>query len=167
MQNYQNRDGPPAQGFNGPPPPPGQNQMPPHHGQGNMPPSPPPHAGGGQPNYQPQTPNTEAGYYQQGGAPGIKVVTKVTKGTQGRPTKVVTLATKVAHLVTLVATHHFHLPTTEATPTHRHMRVVAILATLAATKDAKANEHDQEYNCISRHPCSTVAFWKRWCASVV
>ncbi|XP_066357167.1 multiple organellar RNA editing factor 8, chloroplastic/mitochondrial-like [Miscanthus floridulus] len=78
MQNYQNRDGPPAQGFNGPPPPPGQNQMPPHHGQGNMPP-PPPHAGGGQPNYQHQMPNPQAGYntggaphYQQGGAPGYQ-----------------------------------------------------------------------------------------------
>ncbi|XP_066388654.1 multiple organellar RNA editing factor 8, chloroplastic/mitochondrial-like [Miscanthus floridulus] len=79
MQNYQNRDGPPAQGFNGPPLPPGQNQMPPHHGQGNMPPPPPPHAGGGQPNYQNQMPNPQAGYntggaphYQQGGAPGYQ-----------------------------------------------------------------------------------------------
>ncbi|CAD6209808.1 unnamed protein product [Miscanthus lutarioriparius] len=82
MQKYQNRDGPPAQGFNGPPPPPGQNQMPPHHGQGNMPPSPPPHAGGGQPNYQPQMPNTEAGYYQQGGAPGYQ---GGNQGYQGNP----------------------------------------------------------------------------------
>ena len=122
MQNYQNRDGPPAQGFNGPPPPPGQNQMPPHHGQGNMPPSPPPP---GQPNYQPQMPNTEAGYYQQGGAPGIKVVTKVTKGTQGRPTKVA------------------HLATEEATPTHRHTRVVAILASLVAAEATKVNEATQ------------------------
>ncbi|XP_066357428.1 multiple organellar RNA editing factor 8, chloroplastic/mitochondrial-like [Miscanthus floridulus] len=80
---YQNRDGPPAQGFNGPPPPPGQNQMPPHHGQGNMPPSPPPpHAGGGRPNYQPQMPNTEAGYYQQGGAPGYQ---GGNQGYQGNP----------------------------------------------------------------------------------
>ncbi|EER92766.1 hypothetical protein BDA96_01G517800 [Sorghum bicolor] len=78
MQNFQNRDGPPAQGFSGPPPPPGQNQMPPQHVQGNMPP-PPPHAGGGQPNYQPQMPNPQAGYnpggaphYQQGGAPGYQ-----------------------------------------------------------------------------------------------
>ena len=81
---------------------------------------------------------------------GIKVVTKVTKGTQARPTKVVTLATKVAHLVTLVATNH--LPTKEATPTHRHMRVVAILATLVAALATKVkeatrttNEHDHEY----------------------
>ncbi|EER92767.1 hypothetical protein BDA96_01G517900 [Sorghum bicolor] len=80
MQNYQNRDGPLAQGFNGPPPPPGQNQMPPHHGQDNMPPPPPPpHAGGGQPNYDSQMPNPQAGYntggaphYQQGGAPGYQ-----------------------------------------------------------------------------------------------
>lgn len=87
---------------------------------------------------------------------GIKVVTKVTKGTQAQPTrvvtlvtKVVTLATKVAHLVTLVATHHLHLPTKGATPTHRHMRVVAVLATLVATKVKEAtrtsNEHDHEY----------------------
>lgn len=81
---------------------------------------------------------------------GIKVVTKVTKGTQGRPTKVVTLATKVAHLVTLVATNR--LPTKEATPTHRHIQVVAILATLVAAQATKvkeatrtSNEHDHEY----------------------
>jgi len=81
---------------------------------------------------------------------GIKVVIKVTKGTQGRPTEVVTLATKVAHLVTLVATNH--LPTKEATPTHRHIRVVAILATLVAAQATKvkeatriSNEHDHEY----------------------
>lgn len=80
---------------------------------------------------------------------GIKVVTKVTKGTQARPTKVVTLATKVAHLVTLVATHHLHLPTKEATPMHRHTLVVAILATLVAAQATKvkeatrtSNEHD-------------------------
>jgi hypothetical protein len=72
---------------------------------------------------------------------GIKVVTKVTKGTQGRPTKVVTLATKVAHLVTLVANPH--LPTKEATPTHRHTRVVAILATLVAAEATKVNEATQ------------------------
>ncbi|AQL09313.1 DAG protein [Zea mays] len=78
MQNYQNRDGPPAQGFNGPPPPPGQNQMPSHHSQGNMSPQ-PPHAGGGQPNYQPQMQNPQTGYnpggaphYQQGAAPGYQ-----------------------------------------------------------------------------------------------
>ncbi|CAL4999958.1 unnamed protein product [Urochloa decumbens] len=64
MQNFQNRDMPPGQGFNAPPPGPGQNQMPPrdgppHHAQGNMPP-PPPHAGGGPSNYQ------------QGGAPGYQ-----------------------------------------------------------------------------------------------
>ena len=74
---------------------------------------------------------------------GIKVVTKVTKGTQARPTKVVTLATKVATN---------HLPTKEATPTHRHIRVVAILATLVAAQATKvkeatriSNEHDHEY----------------------
>ncbi|XP_062191715.1 multiple organellar RNA editing factor 8, chloroplastic/mitochondrial-like [Phragmites australis] len=86
MQNFQNRDAPPGQGFNGPPPPPGQNQMPPregppmHHGQGNIPPPPPPpHAAGGPPNYQPQMPNPQAGYtpggappFQQGGAPGYQ-----------------------------------------------------------------------------------------------
>ena len=72
---------------------------------------------------------------------GIKVVTKVTKGTQGRPTKVVTLATKVAHLVTLVATQH--LPTKEATPTHRHTWVVAILASLVAAEATKVNEATQ------------------------
>ncbi|TVU04894.1 hypothetical protein EJB05_48038 [Eragrostis curvula] len=78
MQNFQNRDAPPGQGFNGPPPP-GQNQMPPregppmHHGQGMPPPPPPHHAAGGPPNFQPQMPNPQAGYnnpganYQQGG----------------------------------------------------------------------------------------------------
>ncbi|KAL6644460.1 hypothetical protein ACP70R_016068 [Stipagrostis hirtigluma subsp. patula] len=84
MQNFQNRDAPPGQGFNSPPPPPGQNQMPPregppmHHAQGNMPP-PPRTPGGPPPNYQPQMPNPQAGYtpggpphYQQGGAPGYQ-----------------------------------------------------------------------------------------------
>ncbi|CAL5005033.1 unnamed protein product [Urochloa decumbens] len=86
MQNFQNRDVPPGQGFNAPPPGPGQNQMPPrdgppHHAQGNMPP-PPPHAGGGPPNYlqggapgyPPQGGYTPGGPppYQQGGAPGYQ-----------------------------------------------------------------------------------------------
>ncbi|KAG2627323.1 multiple organellar RNA editing factor 8, chloroplastic/mitochondrial-like [Panicum virgatum] len=87
MQNFQNRDVPPGQGYNAPPPPPGQNQMPsrdgpPHHAQGHMPrPPPPPQAGGGPPNYQqggtpgyPQagyTPGSAPGY-QQGGAPGYQ-----------------------------------------------------------------------------------------------
>ena len=56
---------------------------------------------------------------------GIKVVIKVTKGTQGRPTKVA------------------HLATEEATPTHRHTRVVAILATLVAAEATKVNEATQ------------------------
>ncbi|KAG2619109.1 hypothetical protein PVAP13_3NG140807 [Panicum virgatum] len=74
MQNFQNRDVPPGQGYNAPPPPPGQNQMPPrdgppHHAQGHMPPPPPPpHAGGGPPNYQ----QGGAPGYQQGGAPGYQ-----------------------------------------------------------------------------------------------
>ncbi|TKW11422.1 hypothetical protein SEVIR_6G232700v4 [Setaria viridis] len=86
MQNFQNRDVPPGQGYNSPPPP-GQNQMPPregppHHAQGNMPPPPPPpHAGGAPPNYQqggapgyPQGGYTPGGAppYQQGGAPGYQ-----------------------------------------------------------------------------------------------
>lgn len=78
---------------------------------------------------------------------GIKAVTKVTKGTQARPTKVVTLATKVAHQVTLAATRH--LPTKEATPTHRHTRAEATPATLVAAQVKEAtrttNEHDHEY----------------------
>ncbi|KAL6900713.1 hypothetical protein ACP4OV_005389 [Aristida adscensionis] len=85
MQNFQNRDAPPGQGFNSPPPP-GQNPMPQregppmHHAQGNMPPpTPPPHSPGGPPNYQPQMQNPQGGYtpggaphYQQGGAPGYQ-----------------------------------------------------------------------------------------------
>ncbi|CAN6211224.1 unnamed protein product [Urochloa humidicola] len=70
MQNFQNRDGRPGQGFNSPSPLPGQNPMPPsgappmHHAQGNMAP-PPPQNGRAPPSYQPHAPN-----YQQGGAPG-------------------------------------------------------------------------------------------------
>uniref|UniRef100_A0A0E0ETN5 MORF/ORRM1/DAG-like MORF domain-containing protein n=1 Tax=Oryza meridionalis TaxID=40149 RepID=A0A0E0ETN5_9ORYZ len=76
MQNFQNRDVPPGQGFNSPPPP-GQGPVlprdapPMHHAQGNVPPPPPPNAG--PPNYQPHAPNPQ-GYtnYQQGGAPGYQ-----------------------------------------------------------------------------------------------
>ncbi|PVH64657.1 hypothetical protein PAHAL_2G326400 [Panicum hallii] len=70
MQNFQNRDVPPGQGFNSPRP--GQNPRPPcdappmHPAQGNMPPPPPPNAGA-PPSYQPHAPN-----YQQGGAPGYQ-----------------------------------------------------------------------------------------------
>jgi hypothetical protein len=53
----------------------------------------------------------------------------------------VTLATKVAHLITLVA--NLHLPTKEATPTYRHTRVVANLATLVAPEATKVNEATQ------------------------
>ncbi|KAL6846796.1 hypothetical protein ACP4OV_024244 [Aristida adscensionis] len=81
MQNFQNRDVPPGQGFNSPPPP-GQNPVPSrdappmHHAQGNMP---PPNAGA-PPTYQPHSPNPQAGYtpgsgpqnYPQGGAPGYQ-----------------------------------------------------------------------------------------------
>ncbi|CAO2202702.1 unnamed protein product [Urochloa humidicola] len=99
MQNFQNRDVPPGQGFNAPPPGPGQNQMPPrdgppHHAQGNMPPPPPPpHAGGGPPNYQqggapgypPQGGYTPGGPppYQQGGAPGYQGGPGFQGGNQG------------------------------------------------------------------------------------
>ncbi|CAO2162595.1 unnamed protein product [Urochloa humidicola] len=82
MQNFQNRDVPPGQGFNAPPGP-GQNQMPhrdgpPHQAQGNMPPPPPPHhAGGGPPNYQQ---GGAPGY--QGGAPGYQ---GGNQGYQGNP----------------------------------------------------------------------------------
>ncbi|KAF8721879.1 hypothetical protein HU200_022823 [Digitaria exilis] len=88
MQNFQNRDVPPGQGYNTPPPAHGQNQMPPregppHHAQGNMPPPPPPpHAGGGPPNYQQggapgyqqpgYTPGGPPPPFQQGGAPGYQ-----------------------------------------------------------------------------------------------
>ncbi|XP_062194055.1 multiple organellar RNA editing factor 8, chloroplastic/mitochondrial-like [Phragmites australis] len=70
MQNFQNRDASPGQGFNTPPP--GQNPMPPreappmHHAQGSMPPPPPPNAGT-PPTYQPHAPNTQAGYAPGGG----------------------------------------------------------------------------------------------------
>ncbi|GJM98326.1 hypothetical protein PR202_ga15322 [Eleusine coracana subsp. coracana] len=82
MQNFQNRDAPPGQGFNTPPPP-RQQGMPPHdappmhHAQSNMPPPPPPNTGA--PSYQPHAPNLQAGYapssgqnFQQGGAPGYQ-----------------------------------------------------------------------------------------------
>ncbi|KAG2585295.1 hypothetical protein PVAP13_6KG383000 [Panicum virgatum] len=79
MQNFQNRDVPPGQGYNAPPPPPGQNQMPrhdgpPHHAQSNMPPPPPPpHAGGGPPNYQQGgAPGYQQVGYNPGGAPGYQ-----------------------------------------------------------------------------------------------
>ncbi|KAG2580290.1 multiple organellar RNA editing factor 8, chloroplastic/mitochondrial-like [Panicum virgatum] len=79
MQNFQNSDVPPGQGFNAPPPPPGQNQMPPrdgppHHTQGTMPPPPPPpHAGGGPPNYhQGGAPGYPRAGYTPGGAPGYQ-----------------------------------------------------------------------------------------------
>ena len=73
---------------------------------------------------------------------GIKAVTKVTKGTQARLTKVATLATKVA------TRHHPH--TREATLTHLlNTKVVAILAMVVAAQATKAkeatrttNEHD-------------------------
>jgi len=83
----------------------------------------------------------------QGGPPGIKAVTKVTKGTRAQLTKVATRATKVARQVTL-AIHH-HPLTREATPTHLHTKVVAILAMVVAAQATKAkeatrttNEHD-------------------------
>ncbi|CAN6196563.1 unnamed protein product [Urochloa humidicola] len=70
MQNFQNRDVRPGQGFNNSPLP-GQHPMPPrgappmHHAQGNMAPPPPPNVGA-PPSYQPHAPN----YQQGGGAPG-------------------------------------------------------------------------------------------------
>uniref|UniRef100_A0A0E0LYK4 MORF/ORRM1/DAG-like MORF domain-containing protein n=1 Tax=Oryza punctata TaxID=4537 RepID=A0A0E0LYK4_ORYPU len=77
MQNFQNRDVPPGQGFNSPPPP-GQGPVPPrdappmHHAQGNVPPPPPPNPGA-PPSYQPHVPNPQAGYTNyQGGAPGYQ-----------------------------------------------------------------------------------------------
>jgi hypothetical protein len=90
MQNFQNRDAPPGQGFNSPPP---AGQPPMQHGQGMPPPPPPPHAAGGPPNYQPQMPNPQAGYnpnanYQQGppayqgGPPGYQ---GGNQGYQGNP----------------------------------------------------------------------------------
>ena len=64
---------------------------------------------------------------------GIKAVTKVTKGTQARLTKVATLATKVA-------THH-HPHTREATLTHLlNTKVVAILAMVVAALATQAKE---------------------------
>jgi hypothetical protein len=75
MQNFQNRDAPPGQGFNNPPlpfqpgiqprdagaplPPPPQN-APMHHAQSNMPP--PPQNAGAPPTYQPHASNPQAGY---------------------------------------------------------------------------------------------------------
>lgn len=82
---------------------------------------------------------------------GIKAVTKVTKGTQARLTKVATLATKVEHQVTKVVIRH---PLTrEATPTHHpRTKVVAILATVAVAQATQAreatrttNKHDHEH----------------------
>jgi len=113
---------------------------------------------------------------------GIKVVTKGTQALPTKVVtlviKVAThhLPTKEAthHLPTREATHHLltreaahqghhlpteeaahqghHLPTEEAAPTYRHIRVVAILATLVAAlatrvKEATptSSEHDHEY----------------------
>jgi hypothetical protein len=91
VQNFQNRDAPPGQGFNNPPLPfqPGmqpRDAPPMHHAQSNMPP-PPPNAGA-PPTYQPHASNPQAGYapgahVYQGGPPGYQGGNQGYRGTTG------------------------------------------------------------------------------------